>query len=429
MASYLQEGDVVKKDLRFIVLHLFLVTLTACGNQRSSSGTFEKAADECLANVIPKSFVVKYLDGRSERVAADSKEEFISGFLKENLEQIEFAEHDFKVKTADVISPFAVQTGFADNWGVSRVNAQALWQQDVRGTGVIVAVVDTGMQMDHPQLRKQVATNAGELGLDSFGRDRSANGVDDDANGFIDDSAGWDFTVNSPLTKDYTGHGTHVAGVIAAAHTDTIAQAASYVQGMAPLAKILPLAFLDDSGSGSMLDGVLAIQYAVNRGAKVINASWGGASCSRSLKDTIAKLETQGVIFVSAAGNDGMNIDRTPMYPAALSLPAQIVVGATGERDFMAEYSNYGSIHVHLFAPGTDIVSTFPKGAMASLSGTSMATPFVAGAIALLLSAEPGANVAKIRQALYSSAFKRSEYLSASQGRMNLAQALAFLRQ
>ncbi len=419
----------MKKDLRLIVLLLFFLGLTACGKQRSSSGAFEKAADECLADVIPQSFVVKYFDGRSERVSADSKEEFIDGYLKDNLERIEFAEHDFKVKVADVVSPRALQTGFADNWGVARVNAQSLWQQNVRGAGVIVAVVDTGMDMNHRQLRKQVATNSGELGLDARGRDKSANGVDDDGNGFIDDSAGWDFTIDSPLTKDYTGHGTHVAGVVAAAHTDTSAQAASYVQGIAPAAKILPLAFLDDSGSGSMLDGVLAIQYAVKRGAKVINASWGGASCSRSLKDTIAQLESRGVIFVSASGNDSANIDRMPMYPAALSFPAQIVVGATGERDYMAEYSNYGSIHVHLFAPGTDIVSTFPGGAIASLSGTSMATPFVSGAIALLLSAEPGANVAKIRQALYSSAVKRPEYLNASQGRMDLGQALNFLRQ
>lgn len=419
----------MKKDLRLVVLLLFLSGLTACGKQRSSSAAFEKAGDDCLADVIPNSFVVKYFDGRSERIIADSKEEFIAGYLKENLESIEYAEHDFKVKIADVVSPRALQTGFADNWGVTRVNAQALWQQDVRGAGVIVAVVDTGMEINHPQLRKQVATNPGELGVDSLGRDKSSNGVDDDGNGFIDDSAGWDFTINSPLTKDYTGHGTHVAGVVAAAHTDTNAQAASYVQGIAPSAKILPLAFLDDSGSGSMLDGVLAIQYAVKRGAKVINASWGGASCSRSLKDTIAQLESQGVIFVSASGNDGANIDRMPMYPAALSFPAQIVVGATGERDYMAEYSNYGPIHVHLFAPGTDIVSTFPGGAMASLSGTSMAAPFVSGAVALLLSAEPNANVAKIRQALYSSATRRSEYLNASQGRMNLGQALTFLRQ
>jgi subtilisin family serine protease len=177
-----------------------------------------------------------------------------------------------------------------------------------------------------------------------------------------------------------------------------------------------------------MLNGVYAIQYAVKRGAKVINASWGGAGCSRSLKETIAGLQAQGVIFVSAAGNDSSNIDRTPMYPASLDYAAQIVVGATGDHDHMAEYSNYGAQHVHIFAPGSEIVSTYPGGGLASLSGTSMATPFVSGAIALLLSAQPTADVVKIRQALYASAIKRGEYINASQGRMDLTQALNFLR-
>lgn len=417
----------MKKDLRLVVL--FFVFLSACGQQKTSSNAFEKAGDACLSEAIPNSFVVKYLDGRVERISAPSKDEFISGYLTEHLNEIDFAEHDFRVQLNDVIRAQALQTAYADNWGQSRVNVSSLWAAKVRGAGITVAIVDTGMDVTHPQLRKQIAVNSGEIGVDAHGRDKSSNGIDDDGNGFIDDAGGWDFTTDSPLTEDHTGHGTHVAGIIAGAHNDETAGAANYVEGMAPAAKVLPLAFLDGGGSGSMLNGVKAIQYAVKRGAKVINASWGGAGCSRSLKEAIAGLEAQGVIFVAAAGNDSMNIDRSPMYPASLDFPAQIVVGATGDHDHMAEYSNYGALHVHIFAPGSDIVSTFPGGGLASLSGTSMATPFVTGAIALVLSANPQAGVAKIRQALYASASKRSEYISVSQGRMDLTQALSLLQQ
>jgi len=419
----------MKMDFRPIALAMCVLVLSACGQQRTASSVFQKAGEECTSDILPKRFVVKYFDGRIEAVEAASKEEFISGHLSENLSRIEFAEHDFRVSVSN--SEFRASTEtttHVDNWGVERVNAAALWQQNVRGEGVTVAVVDTGMDLTHPQLRKQLATNPAEMGLDAQGRDRSTNGIDDDGNGFVDDWGGYDFARNRPLIGDYTGHGTHVAGIVAAAHSDVQARPASYVQGIAPSAKILPLAFLDESGSGSMLNGVYAIRYAVTRGAKVINASWGGTNCSRALRDTIAGLEAQGVIFVAAAGNDEQNVDRYPSYPASLDLPAQIVVGAVGGLDYMAQFSNYGRSRVHIFAPGSEIGSTFPVGKMARLSGTSMATPFVTGAIALLLSAEPTADVRKIRQALYASAYKRSEYLNASQGRMDLTHILTELR-
>ncbi|NJM10215.1 MAG: S8 family serine peptidase [Bdellovibrionaceae bacterium] len=419
----------MKMDFRWLGLLIAVAMLSACGKQRTASSAFEKASDTCTSDILPKRFVVKYYDGRIEMVQAESRQEFIDGFLSERLDQIEFAEHDFAVKSSVAEARAnAAETAFADNWGAARVNVSALWQQNVRGAGVIVAIVDTGMDLNHPQLRKQLATNPDEMGLDAQGRDRSNNGVDDDGNGFVDDSAGYDFSRNRPLQGDYTGHGTHIAGIIAGAHDDVEAQPADYVQGMAPAAKVLPLAFLDESGSGSMLNGVYAIRYAVQRGAKVINASWGGADCSRSLKETIAGLESQGVILVTASGNDAQNVDRMPMYPASLDFASQIVVGAVGEHDYMAEFSNYGSNRVHIFAPGSQIVSTYPGGQLASLSGTSMATPFVTGAVALLLSADPLAPVTKIRQVLYTSATKRAEYLNASRGRMNLAQALSELR-
>jgi subtilisin family serine protease len=419
----------MKMDFRAIMFIAAIFALSACGQQRTASSTFEKTSEECLGLAIPQSFVVKYFDGHTEVVSAESKDKFINGFLTKNLDKIEYAEHDFraKISASDVHAMDGISS-WADNWGEANVSAGEIWQQNIRGEGVTVAIIDTGMDLSHPQLRNQIAVNTGETGLDSKGHDKATNGIDDDGNGYIDDAYGFDFVTNSGLTGDHQGHGTHIAGVIAGEHSDSQVKQAAYVQGLAPKAKLLPLAFLDEKGQGSMIDAVRAVTYAVSRGAKVINASWGGSGCSRSLKEEIASLSEQGVVFVTAAGNESSNIDRVMSYPASLALPAQITVGAIGDHNTMANYSNYGAGTVNIFAPGTAVVSTFPGGRLASMTGTSMATPFVAGAVALLLSAEPTAKVETIRQAIYNSAIKDQSYINSSRGRLNLTSSVTELR-
>jgi subtilisin family serine protease len=183
-----------------------------------------------------------------------------------------------------------------------------------------------------------------------------------------------------------------------------------------------------------MSDAVRALGYAVKRGARVVNASWGGQQCSRSLRESIRTLEGQNVFFVTAAGNaiyrkPANNIELVPEYPASLNLFSMLTVGAVDLAGTTAEFSNFGPTAVHLFAPGENITSTLPGNQMGPLNGTSMATPFVAGAVALLLSAEPAATVPQVRQALYSSASTRADYVNASKGRLNLRGTLGILRQ
>lgn len=396
---------------------LSILALSACSKQKTSSDVFEKASEECVADVIPQRFIVRYVDGQMEVVHAPSEKAFLDGFVTENLHRIEFAEPDYSVRALTPLLRGLVNS--ADNWGLVRVGADQLWAQNIRGASVAVAVVDSGMDVQHPQLSSRVFVNSGET---------PGNSIDDDGNGLIDDYYGYDYVANRGLTADNQYHGTHVSGIIAAHHPDNQAGPAAHVQGMAPEAKILPLAFLNSQGAGSMANGVLAIRYAVQRGVRVINASWGGSICSRNLRDEIAGLDGKNVLFVAASGNEALNIDRFKTYPASLQLAAQITIGATGENDLMSDYSNYGANSVHLFAPGTDIVSTVPHNQMASLSGTSMAAPMMSGAAALLLSAEPQATNAQLRQAFYNSAFKQPIYMNASRGRLDLRQALIELR-
>ena len=421
----------MKTDFRRLALAILaLPFLSACGSPRTSTSTFEKPSASCADAAMAKQFLVKRFDGGVEVVRANSAEEFVNGYLSTNLKDIAYAEHDFRVKVATGdFQALAAETGYADNWGPARIEASTLWSQEVRGEGVLVAVIDTGVDLTHPQLAAQIYVSPGESGLDSKGHNKSSNGIDDDGNGFIDDVNGYDFVHSAPLSGDDYGHGTHVAGIIAAAHSDSVASGGSHVQGVAPKARILGLKFLDADGGGSLSDGVRAIKYAAAAGANVINASWGGPECSRTMRDEIEALATKNIAIIVAAGNSHKDLDFSPEYPAALGLDSQITVGAVGDHDEMARYSNYGAKAVHIFAPGSNIVSTWPGGRMAFSSGTSMAAPFVTGAVALLRGAVPEATVAQIRAALYNSAAHSTSYISVSQGRMNLATALSELHQ
>lgn len=409
-----------RTPLHTVFVLLALLTLSACGQQKTSSSSFEKPTEECYADVIPQQFLVRFTNGESVVVRAQSEKAFLDGYMTENLDRIEFAEPDYMVKAMPASSEVRAASGTMNNWGMAKIGADTFWQQNIRGAGVSVAVIDTGMDVQHPQLASRVLINTNEI---------NGNGIDDDGNGKVDDYYGWNYVPDkntgreTPLTGDNQYHGTHVSGVVAAHHTDTTAGPQNYVQGAAPEAKILPLAFLDENGDGAMSAAVRAINYAVERGVRVINASWGGKYCSRTLRDTIATLDAKNVLFIAASGNEGWNIDRTKVYPASLNFPALFTVGATGEFDLMSEFSNYGTKSVHIFAPGTQIISTFPNGQAANLSGTSMAAPFVTGAMALLLSAAPTATNTQLRQAIYNTAFKNSNYMNASMGRMDVRQA------
>lgn len=277
-------------------------------------------------------------------------------------------------------------------WGLTTVRAREAWAR-TRGAGAVVAVVDSGVDITHPDLVDRIWSNPAEL---------CGNGRDDDGDGRVDDCAGWDFLNDDAGVfdpADDNRHGTHVAGVVAATAGNGIG-----VAGVAPEAQIMVLKV---SGSGEgfrMSDAARAVRYAADHGADVVNASWGTApgvprENVTALEQAVAHAASRGVLVVAAAGNDGVDLEVAPVWPASFPVANVISVAATGRADELTSWSNRGARSVDLAAPGNEVLSTLPGG-WGYGSGTSMAAPHVTGAVALLAAASPGAPLDALRAAL-----------------------------
>jgi subtilisin family serine protease len=296
---------------------------------------------------------------------------------------------------------FPDDTHFALQWGLHNTG------QDIQGTPgevdtdidapeawlmapnaqTVVAIIDSGTQLDHADLAANIWVNEAEL--------NGTPNVDDDVepNGYVDDINGWDFFSDDADPSDESGHGTHTAGTVGAETNN-----GTGIAGVCGGCRLMPLRFLGPLG-GSTSDAIDAINYAVDNGATVSNNSWGGGAYSQSLYQTIAAAGEAGHIFVAAAGNDSWNNDSTPTFPASYNLDNIISVAATDNRDVLAGFSNFGPASVDLSAPGVNIASSYwdpitPGDDYWWSSGTSMAAPHVAGVVALVQSAqqtEPGA--------------------------------------
>ena len=315
---------------------------------------------------------------------------------------------------------------FAGQWGLfndggkggragADISAMRAWAVTKGSQQVVVAVIDSGVDYAHPDLVKNI-----------WSRGEIIKSYQDEDLGTIDDQHGINLVDHNGNPMDQNGHGTHCAGIIGAEGGNGIG-----IAGVNWNVKIMPLRFMDGDGAGTTKDAIEAINYVIDRrragvNVRIISASWGSNAKSRALEDVIRKAYDEGILFVAAAGNDTSDNDQTPHYPSSYNLGNIVSVAAINRNNELTAFSNFGAKSVNVAAPGEEILSTWLNHSFAEKKGTSMATPFVAGVAALILSQHPKMSVDDLRATLLKSvdAVDSLKGKVSTGGRINAAKAV-----
>ena len=308
-----------------------------------------------------------------------------------------------------------------DNHGQNGGHAQAdiaavrAWAKTTGSSKVVVAVIDSGVDYTHQDLINNIWVRPPDM-----------NEYTDDELGTIDDTYGFNAVNDNGDPMDQNGHGTHCAGIIGAEGGNGLG-----IAGVNWKVEIMPLRFIDANGSGTTKDAIKAINYVIDRkragvNVRIISASWGSTMYSKALEDVIRKAGEEGILFIAASGNSSADADKSPHYPASYDLPNVISVAALTRNDQLASFSNYGAKRVHIAAPGAEILSTWLNGDFREASGTSMATPEVAGVAALALASDPDLSMRELRERLLKSVDKLDSLTGkvSTGGRINAAKAV-----
>jgi subtilisin family serine protease len=346
------------------------------------------------------------------------------------LPEVEYAEKIYKIQleeTGDSSAPVLPNDPrFSEQWALANdgqnggtrgadIRAVGAWASTTGSNKVVVAVLDSGVDYTHPDL----VTNI-------WKRPEIIKEYEDRNLGTIDDIHGYNALDNDADPMDQNGHGTHCAGIIGAEGGNN-----EGITGVNWTVQIMPLKFMDANGSGTTKDAIEAINYVIDRrkagvNVRIISASWGSTQKSRALEDVIKQAYEAGILFVAAAGNASVDNDKSPHYPSSYNVGNVISVAALDRNDQLTSFSNFGARTVHIGAPGKDILSTWLDHEFKTASGTSMATPVVAGVAALVLSQNPNMSVDELRKHLLDSVDKLPalETKTVTGGRINAAKAV-----
>ena len=360
-----------------------------------------------------QSLITRFQDRIEDRVECenglelieDEQGESVAGVIADykDLPQVEYVEEVYQIQ-ADGLNPVLPNDPrFEDQWALANtgqnggtegadISAKLAWASTKGSDKVVVAVLDSGVDYNHFDLANNMWTRPDNIAA-----------YYDNELGDIDDEHGFNAIVKDGDPMDDNGHGTHCAGIIGAEGGNERG-----ITGVNWSVQIMPLKFMDASGSGTTRDAIEAINYVINRkkagvNVRVISASWGSTQKSRALEDVIRKAGEADILFVAASGNSSVDTDRQPHYPSSYKLDNVISVAALDRNDQLASFSNYGLKSVHIAAPGKEILSTWLDNDFREASGTSMATPMVAGVAALVLSKNSNMTVADLRKQLFKS--------------------------
>ena len=419
----------------FVLCFLWLGILLYGAPLHSKDGVaYDFVLDEIL---------VKYKDGKIERVKLEQNEELNETLKKyKSNSNVTLAEPNYLYKATLI----PTDTHYTNQWYLQKINAFRAWNKVNTSPDIVIAIIDSGIQINHPDLRENIWQNSGEV---------ADNGIDDDRNGFIDDVNGWDFIGNTPdpnprfeagFTEAGVHHGTIIAGIAAASGNN-----AAGIAGITWQAQIMPLRVLDDKGEGTTIEVIKAVDYAIANGADIINFSFVGFGFSQGLQEAIERAYRAGIIIVAAAGNEqaegeGFSLDEVPMYPACHDGPngENMVIGvaATDDLERKASFSSFGTNCVDMTAPGVSIFSTAVYAPLKSIdgkpfdqyyngywSGTSMAAPMVSGTVALIESINQKVNQEEVVEILLSNTdninrFNPDFVGQLGQGRLNVYRAV-----
>ncbi len=358
-----------------ILLISFSLMLTGCAEQthkyREANNIY------CANSKIKNQFIVHWKSGASTRIIAED----VKSFIQQNEKVINFVEPNYFLRLRKQFDDIQFDNPVSSYRILNDIGALEAWRKGFEGQNILVAVIDSGVDVSNPKLRRSIYLNP----IDS-----TMNGVDEDGNGFVDDIHGWNFTSQSGQVVDEIGHGTSISGIISGKDISGESLA------IAPKAKILPVDIMTGSG-GTEFDAKQGMDYAIMMKAKIINNSW-SINCSQYLATTFQDYENRNVIFVNSAGNEPIDVVKNRIMLASMRFSNFLNVGSNNLIGRASRFSGFGS-SINIWAPGEQVpvlTNTSDANISSKASGTSVSAAIVSGAAALIWSAYPNESALQI---------------------------------